>query len=69
MLSGNMLRILQAVHEEDMGFEKLRKSTRISEKMLKNIVQSLEERGYVSVERDIIRITDHGKEILKKTHL
>ncbi len=69
MLSGNMLRVLQMLSEGDMTLKKLRKSTRLSEKMLESIINALKEKEYISVEGDLAKITEHGKEVVKKSQL
>ncbi len=69
MLSGNMLKVLQILSEGDSTFIGLKKSTRLSEKMLESIINALQEKEYVMVDGDSIKITQHGKEIIKKTQI
>ncbi len=69
MLSGNMLRVLQMLSEGDMTLEKLRKSTRLSEKMLESVINALKEKEYISVDGNLAKITEYGKEVIKKTQL
>ncbi len=69
MLSGNMLKVLQLVSEKTMDITSLRKSTRLPERMLESVIDSLVERGYVVRGEQGIGITDKGKEALKKTQL
>lgn len=69
MLSGNMLKVLQLVSEKTMNMNDLRKATRLPERMLEGIVNSLSERGYVESGESGISITEKGKEALKKTQL
>ncbi|WP_457591772.1 winged helix-turn-helix domain-containing protein [Geoglobus sp.] len=69
MLSGNMLKVLQLVSEKTMDITSLRKSTRLPERMLESVIDSLVERGYVVRDEQGIGITDKGKEALKKTQL
>ncbi|WP_456370179.1 hypothetical protein [Geoglobus sp.] len=69
MLSGNMLKVLQLLADKTLDIESLRKSTRLPEKMLKSLVESLVERGYVESGEEGITITEKGREALKKTQL
>ncbi len=69
MLSGNMLRVLQMLSEEDMTLERVRKSTRLSERVLESVITALVEKGYISLDGDLAKITEHGKEVVKKTQL
>ncbi len=69
MLSGNMLKVLQMLTERDMTFRELKKSTRMSEKMLESVVNSLKDRDYIEDDGEKLKITENGKEVIKKTQL
>ncbi len=69
MLSGNMLKVLQMLSEREMTFSELKKSTRMSEKMLESVVNSLKDRDYIADDGEKFKITENGKEMIKKTQL
>jgi len=69
MLSGNMLKVLKILFEKDSSFNELKRFTRLSEKMLESVINALQEKDYITVDGDSIKITVHGKDVIKRTQL
>ena len=66
MLSGNALKVLNLINEDVNEFEKLRKSTRLPEKILSGIIEELKNGEYIVEEGNFYKITKKGIEELKK---
>ncbi|AIY89465.1 winged helix-turn-helix domain-containing protein [Geoglobus acetivorans] len=66
MLSGNMLRVLALLEHGDMDFTSIKKSVRISEKMLESVIARLVEQNFINKEGETYRLTEKGFEVLKK---
>ncbi len=69
MLSGNSLKVLNLINENISEFGKLRKSTRLPEKILKSIIEELENWGFIVEEEGKYKITKKGMEELKKLRI
>ncbi len=66
MLSGNALKVLNLINEDVNEFEKLRKSTRLPEKILSGIIEELKNGEFIVEEENSYKITKKGIEELKK---
>lgn len=66
MLSGNALKVLNLINEDVNEFEKLRKSTRLPEKILSGIIEELKNGEFIVEEENSYKITKKGFEELKK---
>ena len=66
MLSGNALKVLNLINENVNEFEKLRKSTRLPEKILCGIIEELKNGEFIVEEGNSYKITKKGIEELKK---
>uniref|UniRef100_A0A7C3UKA1 ArnR1-like winged helix-turn-helix domain-containing protein n=1 Tax=Geoglobus ahangari TaxID=113653 RepID=A0A7C3UKA1_9EURY len=66
MLSGNALKVLNLINENVNEFEKLRKSTRLPEKILSGIIEELKNGEFIVEEGNSYKITKKGIEELKK---
>ncbi len=66
MLSGNALKVLNLINEGSKDFKKLRKLTRLPDKILESIIDELENLGCIAEEGDTYKITKKGMDELKK---
>ncbi len=66
MLSGNALKVLNLINEGTKDFKKLRKLTRLPDKILESIIEELENLGCIAEEGDKYEITKKGMDELKK---
>ncbi len=66
MLSGNALKVLNLINEGTKDFKKLRKLTRLPDKILESIIEELENLGCITEEGDTYEITKKGMDELKK---
>jgi len=66
MLSGNALRVLNLINEDVNEFERLRKLTRLPEKILTRLIEELKNGEFIVEEGNSYKITEKGIRELKK---
>ena len=66
MLSGNALRVLNLINEDVNEFERLRKLTRLPEKILTRLIEELKNGEFIVEEGNSYKITEKGIKELKK---